>query len=117
MAEELNGEIMERFDELLTASLKDLSNPERLLRSVGKLDGFDIKYIPLSFGKRRGSFCERADFASTTDNYVIPIGIEPRLREKHKLFVTFCIMICLSYRKTQKVMTGERYAGTRQNLS
>lgn len=37
LAEELNGEILERFEQLLASSLQDRSNPEKLLRSVGRL--------------------------------------------------------------------------------
>lgn len=37
LVEELNAEIMERFEQLLEFSLQDRSDPEKLLRSVGKL--------------------------------------------------------------------------------
>lgn len=37
LVEELNGEIMVRFEQLLAFSLQDRNNPEKLLRSVGRL--------------------------------------------------------------------------------
>lgn len=37
LVEELDGEIMERFEQLLASGLQDRSDPEKLLRSVGKL--------------------------------------------------------------------------------